>query len=336
MSLTVDVHHDFEGIEEDWAALCARVGATPWHSPSWYRAWWESFGRGSLEIVTVRDEGRLTGLVPMERLGKEIRAAANSQSPDFGIVAEDEAAAQMLATALFSGGRRVNLFPLLSNNPASLALYDAANAAGFSLLDRALGGAPYVTITAWDSYLSTVDTKMVREIRRRRRRLEEADRLTLEISTEASCSDLEEFFDLEARGWKGAAGTAITSKPDTEAFYRRLCSVASDHGWLVAFLRSGPDLIAADLSFEVDRAHYLLKTSFDPDHARYGPGLLLRYLMLERAFDSDLVSYEFLGRDDPWKRNWTTTFRPLTHMRAFPPSARGTWERALFQLGRAD
>ena len=97
----------------------------------------------------------------------------------------------------------------------------------------------------------------------------------------------------------------------------------------------GADLIAADLSFEVDRAHHLLKTSFDPDYARYGPGLLLRYLMLQRAFASDLVSYEFLGRDDPWKRNWTNTFRPLTHMRAFPPSARGTSERALFQIGRS-
>ena len=241
MSLTVDVHNDFEEIEEEWGALSTHVGATPWHSPSWYRVWRESFGHGTLEIMAVRDERRLTGVVPLERLGKEIRAAANSQSPDFGLVAENDAGAQKLADVLFSRGHRVNLFPLLAHNLSSRALYRAANAAGFSLLDRTLGGAPYVTINAWDSYLSTVDTKMLREIRRRRRRLEETDRLTLEISTEASPADLEEFFDLEARGWKGAAGTAITSRPDTESFYRRLCGVASREGWLViAFLRSGP------------------------------------------------------------------------------------------------
>jgi CelD/BcsL family acetyltransferase involved in cellulose biosynthesis len=318
-----------------WADLADRVHAPPWRRVEWFRNWHGSFARDPLRIVTVEEQGRVAGLIAMELHGGEIGSAANSESPDHSFLADTRTAARALAVELVQTGLPLNLFPL----PAADAVIfeEVATEAGYSLLAKPLGGSPYITVTDWDEYSATLDSKMLRELRRRRRRIEETGTLELDIATggPGAAGMLQEFFDVEARGWKGSENTAIASDARTRAFYESWADMAESRDWLVmAALRLDGRPIAVDICLEADGVHSLLKTTFDQEWSRYSPGSLLRYMMLRRSFGSGAKSYEFLGRDEPWKKEWTTDIRPLIHLRAFPPSIRGRTRRALFGVAR--
>ena len=314
-----------DDVADEWAALCAAVGGPPWLRPEWFRLWQPSFGRGGLEIVTARSTTSLTGVWVFERRGRELRSAANSETPEHGPVAADEASLAALVDAVIDRRPpRINLFPFVNDSPAAVAVRSAASDAGYLLLDHDLGGAPFVTMNTWDAYRERLDSKMLREIRRRRRRLEEQGPLELVIHTELDAEELDSCFGLELEGWKGRAGTAMASRPETRSFYSSLAQAASEAGELIlAVLKSNGRAIAFDLSIERDGVHYLLKTAFDEHLAKLGPGSLLRYEMLQRAFSVGLSRYEFLGRYEPWKKSWAFEARSLVHLRAFRSNLEG-------------
>ncbi|HWL65742.1 MAG TPA: GNAT family N-acetyltransferase [Actinomycetota bacterium] len=335
MSESITIHRSIDEISHEWNALAEKLKTEPWMRPAWFRIWQEAFGRGELEIHTVRDEGVLRGLVVMERIGSELRSAAATETPSHGFLTESDSESRLLAQSLLEAADRVNLWPIPAHDASILR--DGALAAGRSLLSRDIGGSPFVRISDWEAYSAGLETKMLRELRRRKRRLDERGDLTLEVTTgRDEWGDLfDECLTLEGRGWKGESGTAIASNIATRTFYRRLCMEASDSDWLViGSLRLDERLIAFDISLELDERHHLMKTSFDPELARYSPGSQLRYLMLRRAFDLQLQTYEFLGRDDAWKMEWTSEVRPLQHVRTFPGTLRGSAERIAYRVGR--
>ncbi|MGH2754736.1 MAG: GNAT family N-acetyltransferase, partial [Actinomycetota bacterium] len=87
------------------------------------------------------------------------------------------------------------------------------------------------------------------------------------------------------------------------------------------------------LSLEEGGIHFLLKTSYDPEFGSFGPGILIRHDMIERAFAAGLTSYEFLGHDEPWKHRWARHFRDQILLRSFAPSLVGRLEGAVYAHG---
>jgi CelD/BcsL family acetyltransferase involved in cellulose biosynthesis len=175
------------------------------------------------------------------------------------------------------------------------------------------------------------------ELRRRRRRLEEAGRLNLEVSdgTQGLSDLLEEGFRIEGSGWKEARGTNINPHPAMRRFYTEVARWATERGWLrLAFLRLDGQALAFDYCLEHNGIHYLLKTGYDPSYRRFAPGMVIRYLMLFRAFSNEISTYEFLGADYGWKREWTDTLRGRLFLRMFAPTALGSLDRATFVHGR--
>jgi CelD/BcsL family acetyltransferase involved in cellulose biosynthesis len=135
---------------------------------------------------------------------------------------------------------------------------------------------------------------------------------------------LREGFAVEASSWKGAGGTAISSRPSTRSFYSDVAHWAASLGWLrLAFLRLGGRAIAFQFDLQVDRTYYSLKIGFDPAYERFSPGKLLAYTMVSRAVSSGLVRYELLGTDEPWKYRWTESLHERVALRSFAPSAAG-------------
>lgn len=254
-------------------------------------------------------------------------------------MAADERTAKQLSEALFpQRPRRIDL--------SFLALYDkgiapvcaAANLAGYHVLPASRQVAPYLdTKGSWDDYEGGLRRKFRSELRRRRRRLEEAGRLNLEVSdgTQGLSDLLEEGFRIEGSGWKEARGTSINSHPAMRRFYTEVARWATERGWLrLAFLRLDGQALAFDYCLEHNGIHYLLKTGYDPSYRRFAPGMVIRYLMLARAFSNEISTYEFLGADYGWKREWTDTLRGRLFLRMFAPTALGSLDRATFVHGR--
>lgn len=332
--------HTVGSIAGAWDRLADEVGAPPFARPGWITAWWRSFGRGRLRVLTVETTERLTGVVPIVRLGAVIRSPTNSESPSFGLLAADKASAVRLAATLLSyGARRLDLSPLSSDDLGFRSVEEEARGRRFRIITRPVLLSPYVSTQGdWETYQAGVGSKLRSEMRRRRRRLDELGHIRLEVTAggERLRPLLAEGFRVESSGWKGAHGTAIDSDPRTLRFYRDVARWADERGWLrLAFLRLDGRPIAFDLSLETDRTHFLLKTGYDHAFHKFGPGVILRSMMLERAFSGSTDTYEFLGtvvgQNNRWKLDWTEEYRERLRFQAFGPSFAGTMDWAAFR-----
>jgi CelD/BcsL family acetyltransferase involved in cellulose biosynthesis len=329
--MQVESHDRLEPLSGEWDELADRVNAAPWLRPGWIGAWERAFGRGSLEVLTLRRDGRLVGVLPLELRFGALRSTSNVHTPAFSLLVEDQAAARELGRSLFArGGRQVALAFLLSDDPALDTCRSAARAAGYRVIDRTLERSPYIATNGdWPAYERQRDSRFLRELRRRRRRLREQGRLALDVADGRDRLDelLDEGFRVEAAGWKGKRGTAIACDPATRRFYVDVARWAAQRGWLrLAFLRLDERPLAFDYSLEEQGVHYLLKTGYDPAYHAFAPGMLIRREMIARAFSNGLARYEFLGSDEPWKLKWTDMLRERRLLQAFAPSLPGLFD----------
>ncbi|MCA1707565.1 MAG: hypothetical protein LC808_31565, partial [Actinobacteria bacterium] len=204
-----------DGIAAEWDSLADRCHASPFLRPGWLHAWWESFGKGGLEILTLRrgrDE-QLVGLLPMRRLSGALVSPTNWHSPQFGLLVEDGKAAESLMSALFRDRpRRVDLRFL--DHDAADQLGTHAISAGYRIIRRTIQRSPYIAIDGdWESYQGRIGRKVRSELLRRRRRLEQEGHLVLRVEDGGVRLEelLAEGLRVEAAGWKAEQGTAIGS-----------------------------------------------------------------------------------------------------------------------------
>lgn len=143
-------------------------------------------------------------------------------------------------------------------------------------------------LAAKDYYEQAVRKKKRKEIGRLTARLREQGDLA--FRTYWPSDDLETWIDdflaLEAKGWKGKAGSALGCHPTTDAFFRAAVKGA-EAAVRLQFLRLDLDgrAIAMLVTFMAPPGAFTFKIAFDEDFARFSPGVLLQleYLkVLER------------------------------------------------------
>jgi CelD/BcsL family acetyltransferase involved in cellulose biosynthesis len=335
----VEFFDDNRDLVEEWDDLADRVpGSSPALRPGWFEAWRSSFGRGGFEVFTARSSGRLTAIAPFERRRGALIAPANYHTLEYGILAEnDDAMGEIVEQVIVGRPRRIQA-DLTHPGVGSQSIERACRDAGYRIISRVQERCPYVdTSGSWEAYEGTLTSKMRREMRRRWRLLSEVGDLELVVEDGTTGLDalLDEGFRIEAAAWKAAASTAILSSRATEQFYRLIASWAAKASILrLAFLRLDGRPLAFDFTLEVGGHHCLFKTGYAPSHRQYAPSILLRREMVKRAFDIGMDTYEFLGRDEPWKLRWTKTVRPMSRIQAFRPSPQGFVDWAAWTYGR--
>lgn len=129
-------------------------------------------------------------------------------------------------------------------------------------------------------YLETaMSPKKRKELRRQHNRLAEEGALSFERfdSAESLTTWTDEFLALEAAGWKGAAGSALASAPETAAFFTQALAGAAQARRLERLaLRLDGRAIAMLVNLMTAPGAYSFKTAFDEDYARFSPGMLLQ------------------------------------------------------------
>src|SRR5215210_397346 len=341
MPSLVKIEDRVEPLVSEWERLARHTNANPFLWPGWVNAWWRAFGAGQLQIFTVYENGNLAAVLPLRRFRGVLTTTTNPEAQLSGFLAANETAVKELSSALFlKGVRRIDLSFLPSSDIGVSLARTTAEAARYGVIMESIQAAPYVAVgrTTWDEYEGGLRKKFRSEILRRRRRLEEDGRLALEVydGTERLEELLEEGFRVEASGWKDTYGTSIQARPSVLRFYSEVARWATKQGWLrLAFLRYKGQAIAFDYCLEYNKTHYLLKTGFDPAYRKYGPGMIIRYLMLARAFSEGLMTYDFLGLAAgtgpyAWKREWTDTEQERVFLHMFAPTVLGFLDEAFF------
>jgi CelD/BcsL family acetyltransferase involved in cellulose biosynthesis len=134
--------------------------------------------------------------------------------------------------------------------------------------------------TSAAAYLeSAMSAKKRKELRRQNNRLAEEGALAFERveGAEGIAEWTAEFLALEAAGWKGEAGSALASAPDTAALFTEALAGAAAAGRLERLaLRLDGRAIAMLANFITAPGAYSYKTAFDEAYARFSPGMLLQ------------------------------------------------------------
>lgn len=316
-------------IAGEWDALAADADASPFARPGWVCAWADAFGieRDRLRIATARRDGELVGAVPMVAKGHVLVAPTNWHTPSFGALARDADARRAVWESVYAERSHAVEAGFLDEQETVLAVA-AAHAAGRRVLVRTLTEPPAIALDGtFADYESGFSRNRRKSLRRLWRRLEAAGRVELEIhDTGADLQRrLDELYVVEASGWKGRAGTAIASAPDTRRFYDDVAGWAARHGWLrLSTLRLDGEAIASDLSLVHGGHWYSLKAGYLENWRAYGPGVLLLHRLVEHCYSDGLTHLELLGTADAFKDEWATMRRVKSHLAAFRQTPSGT------------
>ncbi len=126
---------------------------------------------------------------------------------------------------------------------------------------------------------ASLSGKKRKELRRQFNRL--SDLGTVDIARQSGDDNLSDwtnaFLHLEARGWKGKAGSAMAGSPATASLFREALQGAAQHSKLERLtitLDGAP--IAMLASFLSAPGAFSFKTAYDEDYARFSPGVLLQ------------------------------------------------------------
>ena len=318
----------FEAIGPFWDDLAGH-DPSPFAGPRWYAPWWRAFGDGRrLALCALWRDDRLVGVLPLLAGRGRLEAMANEHTPRLRPAARDpEALATLIRVAIDTRAGLLELHPLAEED-ATLPLREAEAARRFVLAEH-VRTSPVVEATGDFAEYRRARTSAWRDMERRRRKLQrECDvRLDLVASPHDVDRDMDAALVVEASGWKGRQGTAITSSPATNRFYREMARAFHESGELrLSRLHIDGRLAAVDLALVRGDRYFLLKTGYEESFRRAGAGLILRLAVVERCFEMGL-HHEFLGDEANYKQLFATGARDHLHLRLYRrrPVAATTW-----------
>jgi CelD/BcsL family acetyltransferase involved in cellulose biosynthesis len=132
-----------------------------------------------------------------------------------------------------------------------------------------------------------------RELSRTGRRLADRGALLFTTATEpaAVARDVEDFFALEAGGWKGDAGTAAVSSAELHGFFKTaVARLAAEGKAQVDRLLLDGRAIATAVTLLSGAGAWYWKIAYDEAYARFAPGVLLSAAMTERLAANQAIA----------------------------------------------
>lgn len=322
----------FTALAGEWKALLP-ASPLPFDLHCWYLAWWRAFGKGDeLAVCAVRRDGKLVGMLPLRRHDGELRAMANVHSPVFRPLARDPEAMEAMIGAAMAEGGALELTGLPERDPSVQQMTEGARRGSMAVLTEPSYVSPTVDTSgdfgAWRELTKPRWGAPLERFRRKMGRDHEAELEIVEPPRDLE-AELADGFAVEASGWKGEAGTAIVSAPETKAFYTEIARAFAERGEL-RFSRIVLDGETAAFDFTLlhEGRLYLLKTGYDERFRRLAPGLVMRLAIIERCFETGLRSHELLGEESEWKGKFATGGRAHLTFRAYRRTPVGLARRA--------
>ncbi len=276
-----------------WRALSTRA-AEPngYYLPEWELAV-NASARGRVGVDALgawRDPSTLIGLVPVISMWRayKIPLPALVGADPYGTLCTpllNRDMTEEAVTGLLQQARRAGAHALIFR---AVSLEGAAMKAFTNVLGRA-GIAPLVlqshvracldaTADADELLREALGAKKLKELRRQRNRLAEHGDVQFDIARTPAdvAAAIEIFLVLEASGWKGQRGTALSQDDGDATFIRRATAALAGTGeCAIVTLRAGQTPVASAIVLRhQDRAFYF-KLGVDERFAKFSPGVQL-------------------------------------------------------------
>ena len=296
MSFDVELHPlaELASIAEDWRLLAARaLEPNVFYEPSFALAAAPLLGLDVLVgLVWSRTPRRLVGLFPVRierrRYGVPFAVMSgwtHAYAPLGTPLVDREMAEPVIAAWLdriADDGALPDLMlmPLIAQGgpfAAALAALLARLGCEATSFDRHERALLLPGESRGDYFQRTMSGKRLRSMRRRQRRLAQLGAVSVEEakSGDALALGLDDFFTLEATGWKGRAGTAALQNEDAGRFIRQAVIALGGEGKvLIHRLFADGRVIAVTIALKSGDAVWGWKVAYDESHAEYSPGVL--------------------------------------------------------------
>ncbi|MBN1978771.1 MAG: GNAT family N-acetyltransferase [Anaerolineae bacterium] len=320
MALSIDTYRSVSGfkeLEDEWNGLLHRSSAdTVFLTLEFQRVWWRYLGEGELLIVTVRDDGELTGIAPLfataNSEGKRVLAIVGCvEVADYlDLIAakgrEEEvcaALANYLASPHVPAWDVLDLCNVHQDSPTLAVLPSLAESHGWTASIAKEDVCPVAQLPgSWDEYLQALNKKHRHELRRKLRRAEaEADLGWYIVGPSHDLGDeVESFLDLMAAS---APDKEAFLTPQMRSFFRQLAHVMYDAGWLqLAFLEVAGQKAAAYLNFVYDNRVLVYNSGLDwQSFPHLSTGIILAAYCIQYAIAHGCEAVDFMQGDERYK-----------------------------------
>ncbi|WGS23082.1 MULTISPECIES: GNAT family N-acetyltransferase [unclassified Bradyrhizobium] len=276
-----------------WRALADRaIEANGYYQPDWELAVDASArGRtGAKALSAFGDGGQLIGFLPVVSMRRiyRIPLPALVGAEPYGTLctplldrhAAEDATAKLLRQARSAGAHALILRTMSLEGPAMAAIRAALARDGLQshVLSACQRAELDATRDADELLRDALGAKKLKELRRQRNRLAEhgAVRFDVARTPRAVAAALETFLALEAGGWKGKRGTALSQHPGDAAFIRRATSAMAEIGRCeIVTLQAGGTPVAGGIVLRHQDRAFFFKIGIDERFAKCSPGAQL-------------------------------------------------------------
>lgn len=309
MGCTV-TQESFQSLTSYWTDSSHRL---KWGSvfvlPPWLEVWWQAFQPGSrLYLSAVRQKAEIIGIAPLHiREGKAafIGSADVCDYLDFIIVPGQEEAFfnALLDDLLKLDINQLNLDSLRPDATALVHLVEIARRRGYLVQTAKEDVSLTMELPAtWEDYLASLAKKQRHEVRRKLRRLQEADNvrygyLRVESSEAEKLTDT--FLDIFSRGRQDKADF-MTAR--MVRFFHSLALAMAGAGILrYGVLELDAIPVAMIMAFDYNETMYLYNSAFLPGYDSLSVGLLSKILGIQESINAGLKHWDFLKGTEDYK-----------------------------------
>jgi CelD/BcsL family acetyltransferase involved in cellulose biosynthesis len=326
---TIEDIDGLRGLQTEWEQAAPFSLVEPWQSFSWMESAAAAYSTDHLfRVLTVRKNGELTGVAPLvlKRSEQPLKpwrldflGAEELKEPN-RLIAKDPVSMNLLLDRIASE----RVYPLrLSRIPVQNAMADHVEAkfkkSGWITRMMSMPY-PFLDLTG-----DPIKKSLRQDLRRARRRAEKYGPLRLEVvgrvDRQELLKHLQTGFQIEASGWKGRNRTAILASQARRDFFERYALGALNQDSLrLCFLMFGAQAVAVQYAVESMDSYWLLNIGYEEKYRECSPGNLLLEESIKIAEANNLVHYNFLGKEEPWTRRWTTTVQDCMILAAYRPN----------------
>jgi len=276
--------------------------------PAWLKAWWEAFGgEDQLYLRTLRDGRRVIGfasLMVTSETASFIGSVDVCDYLDFAVAPGEEGNffEHLLDDLRNRGVRKLELRPVRADSTVLKHLIVVAGNRGYEVNCSPEDVSLELDLpSTWNEYLAILSGKQRHEMRRKLRRLWEADNVEyrcIEVRSPAE-DHLDAFLKLFALS-KDVKASFMDSR--MESFFRSLARAMADIGLLrFGILQVDGIPAAMTMGFDYDDSHYLYNSAYDPQFGFLSVGLLSKVLCLKESIQKGRRRWSFLKGAEPYK-----------------------------------
>lgn len=337
VTLSIQRTHTFEivtsagrlaEIAPAWSTLWQRAGGLVFQHPDWIAAWWRTTPhqeRRALRIGLAWNGDRLEGVIALatfRRSGIRMLEWAAKDHSDYGdaLVAPDsdpQAISRLWQYVFDQGGFDLIYLNRLLPDAGVHALLRPAH--GKALRPNHRGEISYRVTGPWRSgaeWFETLSKKGRQNYRRGRKFMEESGALRFRLLDADDPREpvLERVATLK-RLWLVRHGRASDLFDEGSPVLAALISVLADLGLLRIFVLELDDtIIAVSINFEQHGTMMAFVTTYDPEHERASPGMVLMMDYIQWSLDRGLATIDFLCGGEDFKRRFATQSVALSSM----------------------